>query len=358
MQRYVFYFIFKKYYIQNLLLINRQYKINAKSVNKEYIFFIFAGKICKYAFMNILITIDTVLPVKLYGGTERVVWYLSKTYHEMGHRVYILAPKGSSSPYATIIERDYTKPISSQIPECIDIVHFNAEVDKNCTKPYVVTIHDNAPHNNPIGNCIYVSSNHAQRNGSSHFVYNGLDWSDYGAVELNNKRDYYHFLAKAAWRVKNVRGAIRIIDKSKDEKLKILGGKRINIKMGFRFTLSPKTKFYGMVGGEEKISLLMGSKGLIFPVLWDEPFGLAITESLYFGAPVFGTQRGSLPELVNSDVGFLSNDENEIISAIKNNNFSRKICHEYARDLFNARVMAENYIKKYEEIINNGALII
>ena len=67
-----------------------------------------------------------------------------------------------------------------------------------------------------------------------------------------------------------------------------------------------------MVGGNKKNRLLQHSKGLIFPVKWDEPFGLAITESLYCGCPVFGTPYGSLPELVPSDVGFLAEDMNDI----------------------------------------------
>ncbi|MEF9931013.1 MAG: glycosyltransferase, partial [Bacteroidales bacterium] len=53
-----------------------------------------------------------------------------------------------------------------------------------------------------------------------------------------------------------------------------------------------------MIGGEQKLNILKESKGLIFPVIWNEPFGLAITESLYCGAPVFGTPYGSLPELI------------------------------------------------------------
>ncbi len=49
------------------------------------------------------------------------------------------------------------------------------------------------------------------------------------------------------------------------------------------------------------------SKGLIFPVLWNEPFGLAAIESLYAGAPVFGPNYGSIPELINEKTGYTSN---------------------------------------------------
>ena len=171
------------------------------------------------------------------------------------------------------------------------------------------------------------------------------------------ERSYYHFLGNAAWRVKNVQGAIDIIHQTKKEKLKVLGGTRLNINMGFRFTPSPRIRFYGMVGGIKKFSLLDNSKGLIFPVKWHEPFGLAIIESLYFGCPVFGTPYGSLPEIVNSEVGFLSANSKELQHALENeNHFSPKNCHEYAVENFNSKKMALQYLDKYEQVLNGKTL--
>jgi len=123
--------------------------------------------------------------------------------------------------------------------------------------------------------------------------------------------------------------------------------------MGMRFTVTKWAKFYGMVGGTKKNELLKNSGALIFPVLWHEPFGLAIIESLYFGCPVFGTKFGSLPELINDETGFLSNSIQELIGGLKNHNlFDRKKCHEYAVSEFNSRLMAESYLKLYERILN------
>lgn len=204
---------------------------------------------------------------------------------------------------------------------------------------------------------VFVSKNHAARYGSQSFVYNGLDWDDYGAVNLSAPRSYFHFLGKAAWRVKNVVGAIAVVKALPAERLMVLGGHRCNLKMGFRLTLSPKISFKGMVGGQKKIQLLQGSKGLIFPVKWDEPFGLAITESLYMGAPVFGTPYGALAELVTPEVGFLTNKASEMVEHLKNDYaYSPRVCHEYARDCFNAKVMAVGYLKKYEQILNGEVL--
>lgn len=278
-----------------------------------------------------------------------MLWYLAHELHKMGHQVSLLCKSGSECPFANCIIYNPQKHINEQIPDDIDIIHFNtSELGYTGDKPYVVTIHGN--YNAVIPkNAIFVSRNHAERHGSQNFVYNGLDWDDYGELNKSEPRAYYHFLGKAAWRVKNVRGAINIIKQLPGEKLYVLGGTRLNFKMGFRFTISPKVRFKGMVGGNKKNTLLQHSKGLIFPVKWDEPFGLAITESLYCGCPVFGTPYGSLPELVPSDVGFLAEDMNDIAEHIKNHyNYTHSRCHEYARDLFNSRIMAENYVRYYE----------
>lgn len=308
--------------------------------------------------MNILIVHQGIIPVTNYGGTERVIWYLGKELSKMGHAVSYLVNKGSYSDFAKVIYYDSAKSISSQIPDETDIVHFNFQPVEPITKPYVITMHGNINDERAFDlNTIFVSANHAERFGSNVFVHNGLDWDEYTKPSLNNSRKYYHFLGNAAWRVKNVRGAINIINQTKQENLKVLGGNRLNINMGFRFTTSTRIGFYGMVGGNKKFSLLNGSKGLLFPVRWHEPFGLAITESLYFGCPVFGTTYGSLPEIVNSEVGFLSTKSIELKDALEyKNNFSPNICHEYALENFNSKKMALQYLEKYFIVLNGETL--
>ncbi len=308
--------------------------------------------------MNILIVHKGIIPVTNYGGTERVIWYLGKELSKLGHSISYLVNKGSHCDFAKVIFYDLSKTIASQIPEQTDIVHFNFEPTETILKPYVVTMHGNCNDERLFDiNTIFVSEKHAERFGSKSYVHNGLDWDDYEKPVLNNRRDYFHFLGNAAWRVKNVQGAIKIIKKTRAEKLNVLGGYRLNINMGFRFTLSPRIHFYGMVGGNKKAALLNGSSGLIFPVRWHEPFGLAITESLYFGCPVFGTPYGSLPEIVTKDIGFLSAKNIELTEAVENkNNFSANVCHEYALDNFNAKKMALNYLEKYFVVLNGGRL--
>ena len=98
------------------------------------------------------------------------------------------------------------------------------------------------------------------------------------------------------------------------------------------------------------------SKGLLFPVLWHEPFGIAIVESLYFGCPVFGTTFGSLPELITREVGFLSNSEAELITAISEMEFDTQTCQNYARDCFPVEKMTKNYLDLYEKVLSGEPL--
>ncbi len=308
--------------------------------------------------MHILIATDRIIPVSHYGGIERVIWYLGHELTKMKHQVTFLAPRGSSCPFARVVYLDKTRPVENQIPSDADVAHFNFVPDSFGAKPYVVTMHGNKNDQEPLdANTIFISRNHAERFGSDVFVYNGLDWDDYGKPGPGTDRSAFHFLGNAAWRVKNVRGAIRTVLGTPSEKLDVLGGYRLNIKMGFRLTLSPRIRFHGMVGGEKKLSLLKKSKGLVFPVLWNEPFGLAITESLYFGAPLFGTPYGSLPELVTPETGFLATSSAGLSEALLDpGSFSREKCSQRAIDLFSSKQMAAGYLALYEKVLNGKLL--
>ena len=307
--------------------------------------------------MNVLLAYNNIIPVIKYGGTPRDIWYLGRELIKMGHGVTYLVGEGSYCDFAEVIFWDRSRPLNDQIPDNTDIVNPHVPFGGQLDKPCVTSVHGNGASVELSRNTTFVSRDHARRFNAEAFVYNGMDWDDYGEVDIRADRGYYHFLGKAAWRIKNIKGAIGIIQKSRGERLKVLGGNRLNFKMGFRFTLDPRISFEGMVGGEVKNSLLRKSKGLIFPVRWHEPFGLAITESLYFGCPVFGTPYGSLPELVTEEFGFLSNRASEIVDALKNiDGYSRQKCHEYARDVFNSRKMAGSYLKIYERVLNGEQL--
>ncbi|MDE7412072.1 MAG: glycosyltransferase [Paramuribaculum sp.] len=310
--------------------------------------------------MNILLAVDGVLPALKYGGTQRVIYDLGKALTESGHKVTMLCTKGSTCSFGDVIYLNPGLCPEQQVPEHIDIVHFNNYVpSREWTRPYIVTYHGNGiPKELVVPNSVFVSKNHALRHGCDSYVYNGLDWNNYGTANLNRARNGFHFLGKAAWRVKNVSGAIKMTRRIPGETLEVLGGQRFNLKMGVRFTFSPRVHFHGMVDNDDKEKYITRSKGLIFPVTWHEPFGLCMTESLYFGAPVFGTPYGSLPELIIPDVGCLTNNSSEMIEFLKDaGRFDPVKCHEYAADNFNSQVMAKEYLKRYEKVLSGQQLI-
>lgn len=305
--------------------------------------------------MHILLVNHSPIPVFAYGGTERVIWDLGRALVRAGHRVSYLVPEGSHCDFAEVIPLRKDVSWEAQVPAGVDITHFQFNPKVPLNFPHVVTQHGNSSESVPLPrNTVFVSKNHAERHGSDAFVYNGLDWSSYGSVNWQIARTYFHFLGKAAWRVKNVQGAIDIASTA-NVPLEVLGGNRINLKRGFRLTLSRRVKFHGMVGGEKKIHLLNSSRGLIFPTLWHEPFGLAVIESLYFGAPVFATPYGALPEIVTPECGVLSSSRAKLADAVSHNQFDPHACHARAL-VFNSDTMASDYLSVYKRVLNGESL--
>ena len=306
--------------------------------------------------MHVLLINNSPIPVYGYGGTERVIWDLGKTLVRLGHQVSYLVPAGSHCDFGRVLPIAPERPWAEQIPADVDIAHFQFNPHVELDRPYLVTEHGNARKAKPLPrNTVFLSQNHAQRYGSTEYVYNGLDWDAYGPVDFERPRSHYHFLGKAAWSVKNVNGAIAVARKAGVE-LDVLGGKRFNLKGGLRLTLSPHVHFHGMVGGEQKFNLLNGSRGLILPVRWHEPFGLAIIESLYFGCPVFSTPYGSLPELVPETCGFLSASASEMAEAVRTNRFDPRACHAHVKQHFSVETMTRNYLTMYQRVLDGETL--
>lgn len=306
--------------------------------------------------MNIAFVVESPLPAALYGGTERVVWGLMQVLARWGHRLWLVAPEGTRCPFATVIIRNPRQRLEEQLPEAVELTHFHVPVPEGFSRPHLLTVHGNSLPSNISEQTVFVSRNHAERFGVDSFVHNGLMWQDYPQPELKLPRKRYHFLGKAAWRVKNLQGAIDTTLAIPGAHLDVLGGYRLNFRMGFRFTLSPRVHFHGMVDDETKAELIQRSRGLIFPVRWHEPFGLAIIESLYYGAPVYGTPYGSLPELVTPEVGYLDLSAQALAEHIAVASYAPQRCQDYARELFSAERMATDYLARYEQVLSGAKL--
>jgi len=281
-------------------------------------------------------------PVQKYGGTERVVWWLAKGLSELGHQINLICLPGSMCPFGRVYDLQEARPAA-------DITHYFNTPSQEPVTPYLVTIGGNAkPGENFLRNTVFVSHNHALRHGSEAFVYNGLDPDEYFFREEKNGE--LLFLAKASWAVKNVKGAIQISRRA---------GKKLNVVGGSRWWCPSWGGIHwrGMLGGIEKASWIAQSEGLLFPVLWHEPFGIAVTEALVSGTPVLATPFGSLKELVAPDVGQICNNYDDFVRAAKNlRSFKAKDCRDWAMSKFHYREMAKHYLQKYELVLSGKKL--
>jgi len=294
--------------------------------------------------MHIVLVDKHRLPVFGYGGSERITWWLAKGLAHMGHRVTLLTHPQSKCPFAKVIPLDKKIPLEAQIPRDADVVQFQFKIQNPpISIPYVVSIHGNGkPGETYDPNSVFLSQKHAENHGASCFVYCGLDPEEYGPFDPQSARKHFLFLAKASRKVKNLKGCIRIA-KALNTSLAIVGGR------GWSF--DPRIRYMGYLDGEKKNQVLRESIALLFPVLWEEPFGLAMIEALYHGAPVYGTPFGSLPELVPSDVGFLSSNLDDLIASLREGiPFDRKRCHEWVCDHFLHSHMAKGYLQLYEKV--------
>lgn len=307
--------------------------------------------------MHILLVNGTPIPALNYGGTERVIWDLGKALIAAGHRVSYLVPQPSSCPFAAVLPLRTNQPWNAQIPNDVDLVHFQFHPKQSIDKPYLMTEHGNARKRKPLPlNTVFVSRNHAQRYGSAHCVLNGLDWSAYGPVDFDQPRQRFHFLGKGSWSVKNLRGAIQVAHRAGVE-LDVMGADRFQFKRGLRLTFSRRIHFHGMVGGDIKNRLLNSSRGMVFPVRWHEPFGLAIIESLYFGCPVFATPYGAIPEIVGSSLGHLATSAGDLAESLHTaHRIDPRDCHQHALTHFSAQRMAKDYLQFYERILDGESL--
>lgn len=295
--------------------------------------------------MHILLVNNTRIPALKYGGTERVIWALGKALITLGHQVSYLVAKGSHCPFAMVYMYNPALPLERQIPADVDLVHLHFPISVAPSFPYLVTIHGNGEAGEQfMPNTVFLTANHAQRHNAEAFVYNGLDWDEYGAVDWQKERRHLLFLAKTSRKEKNVNGAIAIAKQTQTH-LEIIGGRKLNFN---RFI-----HYRGQVGGAKKTNLLNHGLALLNPIRWHEPFGLAPIEALYYGNPVFATPYGSMPELITEEVGLLSVHGRELAEALKQlPYYSRKLCHHYVVDRFNHLSMAKAYLAYYEKVLN------
>lgn len=306
--------------------------------------------------MHVTFFHDGVVPPPKYGGTERVVYWLAKALHELNHTVTLLAKRGSRLDFGETIELDDPADWTKHVPAGTDILHLWNTPTVTPPKPFLVTIEGNGkPGENFHPNTVFVSQKHAALHGSSHFVYNGLDPRDY--AHSQHKEDFAVFLAKAAWSVKNLDGAIDVARRA-GLRLEVMGSREWPLGAQRYIPAIRGVKYHGMVDDAFKREILPRARALIFPVRWHEPFGIAVTEALVSGCFVLGTPYGSLPELITPDVGVVSASAGELAEALRNpQRFSSSACRQRVLEGGLTHLdMAKKYLHYYTNVLGEGNL--
>ncbi len=308
--------------------------------------------------MKILFQTNNILPVKTYGGTERIIFWLMKHLKELGHHPVLIGHPDSNVSDFGIEHIPYDSKLSEDwealIPEDIDLIHLSYNYTfKKKEFPTLFTIHGNGQVGEKFPlNSVFVSRKHANNHGSDAFVYNGIDFDEYPLKNNPKKESNWNnflFLAKASWSIKNLKSCLKAC-KSAKKNLHIVGGKS--------WLPSKYVKNHGFQGGEAKNHIIQQSDALLFPIKWEEPFGLAIIESMGFGLPVIGSKYGSLPELITNDTGIICQNEQELMSVVKDctHTFHSSKIIEYARSNFSSLEMTKNYIQMYDMVLQKSII--
>ena len=329
------------------------------------------------------------VPPKLYGGTERVVAYLTDALVELGHEVVLFASGDSQTkaelaaiwPRALRLDpnvKDYFAPVFMELEtvarraEEFDVIHahldyFGYPLLQRLGVPSVTTLHGrlDLPELPPLyglyGDMPVVSISNSQRQP--------LPQANYVATilhglpkDLLQKGDggggYLAFLGRIS------------PEKAPDAAIRIAAAARKPIKMAakidkvdeeyYKAVVEPllgsgDIEFVGEIGEHQKSEFLGNATALVFPIAWREPFGLVMIEAMACGTPVIAFNNGSVPEVLEDGVtGFIVENEQQAIEAVaKIHTLDRdRIRAEFDRR-FTAHHMAQNYLNLYARLATN-----
>lgn len=299
--------------------------------------------------MKIALMHDSVLPPRTYGGIERIVVSLAYEYRRLGHEVVVICRKGSKlEDFETFtLPSDYqTTPIETWLPKGLDFLHSHQPLPTKPAIPFLVTIHGNGhPDEKYWPNSNFLSESHCRNHNAKYLVYNGVDPDRYPFVE--KKQDYFVFLARTTWRIKNVKTAIAWAN-DLGVRLEIMGGNGVS---------RGNIHYNGLVEEPEKVKLLSNARALIYPTNWDEPCAGAPLEALACGTPVISSVNGCMPELVRPGTGVVCRDYEDLLGAVKKlEDVKPADCRKSVEEFFSLRRMAADYLALIEKIRVVGEL--
>jgi glycosyltransferase involved in cell wall biosynthesis len=186
-------------------------------------------------------------------------------------------------------------------------------------------------------------------------IRHGINPSLYRMTE--KKQEYLSFLGRIA-PSKGTHLAIEIAKKA-GIPLKIAGEVQPSYKNYWDTVVKPQIdgkfiEYLGDVGMEDKVELLGNSLAMLFPVQWDEPFGLVMIEAMACGTPVLALPKGSVNEVVKEGVsGHVRETAAELVECVKNLKIAPRIIRNYVEKHFSVERMTKDYIELYTEILRN-----
>jgi glycosyltransferase involved in cell wall biosynthesis len=325
------------------------------------------------------------VPPKLYGGTERVVAYLTDALVELGHDVTLFASGDSQTkaklcpiwPRALRLDPsvlDYFAPLFMQLETVarraheFDIIHchldyFAYPVLGLLGVPSVTTLHGrlDLPELPPLyelySNTPVVSISDSQREPlpQANYVATILHGLPQHSLGKGPGGDYLAFLGRISPE-KAPDAAIRIAARA-GMRLKIAAKVDKVDEEYFKTQIEPllaqaDVEFIGEISEHQKSDFLGNAAALLFPIAWREPFGLVMIESMACGTPVIAFNNGSVPEVLEDGVtGFVVNSEDEAVQALRGvaRLDRNRIRAEFDRR-FTAQRMAQNYLKLYSRL--------
>jgi glycosyltransferase involved in cell wall biosynthesis len=326
------------------------------------------------------------VPPQLYGGTERVVSYLTEALVELGHDVTLFATGDSRTsaqlcavcetglrladgmvdrmaPHILLLERVCERASEFDVIHFhIDYLHFN--LSRRLGLRGVTTLHGRldipelVPLYREFRNIPLVSISDAQRKPLPWVdwratVYHGLPSDLYGPGD--GPGDYLAFVGRISPE-KRLDLAIEI---SKRARVPLrVAAKVDDVDRGyFEAKIEPllgdsNVEFLGELGDTDKQELLRNALALVFPIDWPEPFGLVMIEAMACGTPVIAFPCGSVREVVDDGVtGFVVNDVEQASRAVaKVRNLDRARCRQQFDRRFTAQRMAEDYLEVYRQL--------
>jgi glycosyltransferase involved in cell wall biosynthesis len=327
------------------------------------------------------------VPPKLYGGTERVVSYLTEELVAQGHDVTLFASGDSMTsanlapicPEALRLDQQVVDPLPHHFVmleevlrqrQNFDIIHFHIDylhfpLSRREQLVHISTLHGrlDIPDLRPLyqlySDMPVVSISDAQREPLSWINWQGT--VHHGMPENRllmgpGTGGYLAFLGRIS------------PEKGLDDAIKIAIRTGIPLRIAakidradrdyFHAVIKPQlnhplVEFLGEIGYPEKNEFLGNALALLFPINWPEPFGMVMMESMACGTPVIAYPRGSVPEVIENGVsGFVVHNVEEAAEALHGiEQFDRKGCRRRFEERFTAKRMCHDYLALYERLV-------